>query len=124
VSIVHKCARAPALAASIADPAERVREPVQAIGISLLVTGSLIVAYGLLDLFAPGLTTRWQVRSTAKTKGARGTVGEALQQLFGVDPSGEPWYDPVVRRRVRLAGIVLILLGGLVIACGLLLLRA
>jgi hypothetical protein len=41
----------------------------QPIGAVFVLTRGVGIVYGLLDIFAPVLTTRWQVRSTAKHDG-------------------------------------------------------
>ena len=93
------------------------------VGISFVVTGSVGLVYGLLDLLAPGLTIRWQVRSTSRGRGLKRSVGEAFQGLFGVDPTADPWDNPRVRRSVRSIGVALVIFSGLVIDGGVLLLN-
>jgi hypothetical protein len=82
-----------------------------AIGVVFILGGCAMVGYGLLDIFAPSLTIRWQVRSTAKAGRSGQAVGMAFQRALGVDPDGEPWADTGVQRKVRWIGLGLILVG-------------
>jgi hypothetical protein len=66
------------------------------------------VAYGILDLLAPGTAIRWQVRATARRKGMGREAGSAFAHWMKIDRSREPWNDPAVRHRVRLLGAGLI----------------
>lgn len=67
------------------------------------------IVYGLLDLFAPQVTIRWQVHSTERANGLRRNVGEAFGSVIHRGAT-EPWNDPVARRRVRMIGVFLILI--------------
>ena len=89
-----------------------------AIGGVMLVGGGAALAYGLLDIFAPRLTTRWQVRSTARHGGSRQAIGIGVQRALGIDPDAEPWNDAAVRRRVRWIGLGLSLFGLAMVAFG------
>lgn len=91
----------------------------KAVGFSFLVTGPVMLTYGLLDLITPRLTIRWQVRATRNSRGLTRSVGEMFQRVYGVDPHSEPWNDPRLRRRIRWTGALLVLLGALVITAGL-----
>jgi hypothetical protein len=91
----------------------------KAVGFSFLLTGPVMLAYGLFDLFTPWLTVRWQVRATRKGQALTRSVGEMFQRVYGVDPDSEPWNDPRLRRRVRWTGGILVLLGALVTTGGL-----
>ena len=93
------------------------------VGITFVVTGSLALVYGLPELFIPRLAIRWQVRSTERARGLRRAVGEAIQRVYGVDPTAEPWDNPRVRRLVRWTGLALVVFDGLVIGAGLVLLN-
>jgi hypothetical protein len=85
----------------------------------VFVAGALPgLVYGFLDLLAPQITIRWQVKSTARHPGIRQDVGNAFQKWFRIDPTGEPWDDERVRRKVRLLGGGLLLINGGVIAAG------
>jgi hypothetical protein len=70
-----------------------------------------------LDIFAPSLTIRWHVRSTAKAGRSGHAVGMAFQRALGIDPDGEAWADTGVQRKVRwiglgmLVGLAVLLLG-------------
>jgi hypothetical protein len=93
-----------------------------ALGISCLLGAALTIGYGLLDLFTPGLTIRWQVRSTTKHQGTlRGEVGGAFQQWTGTDPDAEPWDDLAVRRKVRFIGTALFVIGAIMGTAGIVL---
>jgi len=88
----------------------------------MLIVGSVaLLIYGLLDLFKPATTIRWQVRSTSNARGLRRAVGLGIQDMFRVDPSAKPWDDRRVRRSVRVVGIVLIACSGLALGVGLML---
>ena len=82
-----------------------------AIGGVILVGGCASLVYGLLDIFAPSLTARWQIRSTARHGGPRQAVGTAFQRALGIDPDADPWNDAAVKRRVRWIGLGLSLFG-------------
>lgn len=73
-----------------------------------------------LELLSPSTAIKWQVRSTAKARGLRRGVGLGFQQWLSVDPVGEPWKDPRVRRSVRWIGVALIAFSVLMIVAGLL----
>jgi hypothetical protein len=89
-----------------------------AIGGVILVSGCVSLAYGLLDIFAPSLTTRWQVRSTAKHGGSRQSVGMGFQRALGIDPDADPWNDGAVKRRVRWIGLGVSVFGLAAVALG------
>jgi hypothetical protein len=89
-----------------------------AIGGVILVSGCVSLAYGLLDIFAPSLTTRWQVRSTAKHGGSRQAVGMGFQRALGIDPDADPWNDGAVKRRVRWIGLGVSVFGLAAVALG------
>jgi hypothetical protein len=90
----------------------------QAIGAVFVVTGGVGVVYGLFDIFVPSLTTRWQVRSTAKHGGSRRAVGTGFQRALGIDPEGDPWNDAGVKRKVRWIGLGLSLFSLVVVILG------
>jgi hypothetical protein len=96
---------------------------VDPVGVIFIIGGSLALVYGLLDLFFPQLTIRWQVRSTERARGLKRSVGEAFQRTYGIDPTAEPSDNTRARRLVRWNGVVLIVFGGLVIGTGFLLLN-
>jgi hypothetical protein len=77
-----------------------------------------MLAYGLLDIFAPSLTIRWQVRSTARQGRSGHAVGAGFQRVLGIDPDSDPWVDPGVQRRVRWIGFGLMLVGLAVLLLG------
>jgi hypothetical protein len=89
-----------------------------ALGVVFLLSGCAALVYGLLDVFAPSLTIRYQVRSTATNGGARQAVGVGFQRALGIDPDSDPWDDPGVRRKVRWIGLALSLFGLAVVALG------
>jgi hypothetical protein len=80
-------------------------------GIVLMIGGITSLIYGCLDMFAPSLTIRWQIKSTAKHDDFRKVVGTSFQRWFDVDPAGEPWKNPSTRRKVRLVGGFLVIFG-------------
>jgi hypothetical protein len=80
-------------------------------GIYWVIGGIACLIFGGLDIFAPSLMIRWQIKSTAKHHDFRKTVGTSVQQWMNIDPSGEPWKDPTSRQRVRLIGGFLVLFG-------------
>jgi hypothetical protein len=75
-----------------------------------------LFAYGVLNLVAPALTTRWQRRSTAKHSAGdpRQVVGLAFQRLLGDDAS--PATEKAVHRRVRLVGCIEVAIAAAAIA--------
>jgi hypothetical protein len=82
-----------------------------AIAVVIVLVGCAMVGYGLLDIFAPSLTIRWQVRSTAKAGRSGHAVGMGFQRALGIDPDSDPWADPGVQRKVRWIGFGLMLVG-------------
>jgi hypothetical protein len=80
-------------------------------GVYWLIGGIACLIFAGLDIFAPSLMIRWQMKSTAKHDDFRRTVGTTFQQWMNVHPSGEPWKDPSVRLRARLIGGFLALFG-------------
>jgi hypothetical protein len=83
---------------------------VNVVGLIWLLGGLFGMGYGLVDVLAPRVAIRWQVRSTAKHRSDfRGVVGTTFQRWTGTDPDGDPWNEPRVRRNVRLIGLALIL---------------
>jgi hypothetical protein len=89
-----------------------------AVGIGLLVLATIPLVYGTLNLLAPAVTIRWQVRATERSKGARREIGQVFQRAFEADPDKTPWDDPTVRRRVRLVGMFLLALGAATLSGG------
>ena len=90
----------------------------------LIVVGASVLAgviVGLLDVFVPGRMIRWQVASTARSKGSRHEVGKAFGRFVYTDDDPEPWNDATAKRKVRVIGIVLI---GSMLAIGMALLAA
>jgi hypothetical protein len=57
------------------------------VGGVFLASGCAALVGGLLDMFAPSLTIRWQVRSTATHGGTRRAVGLGFQGALGIDPT-------------------------------------
>jgi hypothetical protein len=80
-------------------------------GLYWLLAGCVLIAFGLLNIFAPSLMTRWQVQSTAKHGGSRHAVGSAFQRLLGIDSTADPWDDGGVKCKVRLLGLVMSVIG-------------
>ena len=66
------------------------------------------IAGGSIDLFAPQVAIRWQVRSTERADGIRRSVGQAVGAAIHRGAT-EPWNDRSARRRVRLIGAFLVL---------------
>jgi hypothetical protein len=89
-----------------------------ALGVVFLLSGSAALVYGLLDIVAPSLAIRWQVRSTATYGGTRQAVGMGFQRVLGIDPESDPWDDPGVRRKVRWIGLALALVALAVVGLG------
>ena len=89
-----------------------------ALGVVFLLSGSAALVGGLLDIVAPSLTIRWQVRSTATNGGTRQAVGMGFQRVLGIDPESDPWDDPGVRRKVRWIGLALALFALAVVGLG------
>ena len=83
--------------------------------IVLTIVAVVGVAYGLLDLLAPQVAIRWQVRSTQRASGVRRSVGEDFGG-FIYRGSADPSNDSAVRRRVRLTGTVLVLVMSVTLA--------
>lgn len=84
-----------------------------------IIGASLLGGYGLLNLLAPGVTIRWQRRSTDRSE-ARGdamgtSVGAAFASLVGSEGE-EPWDDTSVRRRVRWIGVGEVVLAAVLLA--------
>lgn len=75
--------------------------------VSVLI--SLGVAYAALDIFLPAVAVRWQVTSTRRRRGFLRSVGTSFQKWMGYQ-SSEPWKEPAVLQRVRILGVVLLLL--------------
>ena len=83
---------------------------------SLLITVAAVgIAYGLLDLFAPGTAISWAVRSTSRARGSNRRVGEGFGRFIDRGAS-EPWNDEGARTRTRLIGVFLVLIMALTIA--------
>ena len=82
-----------------------------AIGVVFILVGCASLGYGLLDIFAPSLTIRWQVRSTARQGRFGHAVAAGFQRALGIDPDSDPWADPGVQRKVRWIGFGLMFLG-------------
>lgn len=78
----------------------------------LALTMGPAFVYGLLNICAPGLTTRWQVNATRKRSedDPRRAVGTAFAGLVGSNESEDPSHDRRVRRRVRLIGLTEVVL--------------
>jgi hypothetical protein len=91
-----------------------------AVGAVFLACGCAALVYGLLDMFAPSLTIRWQVRSTATHGETRRAVGLGLQGALRIDPDADPWNDADVKRKVRWIGFGLSLFGLAVVILGIL----
>ncbi len=74
-----------------------------------------LAGYGVLNVVAPRTTLAWQIRSTARHGDGdlRGSVGRFFQRLFGIDP--ETPTDGASVRRIRILGVVEILISVLVI---------
>lgn len=89
-----------------------------AIGWAILVGGCASLVFGLLDIFAPSLTIRWQVRSTARHGGSRRAVGTGFQRALGIDPDVDSWNDAAVKRKVRWIGLGLSLFSLAAVALG------
>jgi hypothetical protein len=89
-----------------------------AIGGVFILGGCAMLGYGLLDIFAPSLTIRWQVRSTARPGRSGHAVGAGFQRALGIDPDGDPWADPGLQRKVRWIGFGLMLVGLAVLLLG------
>lgn len=60
-------------------------------------------------MVAPDLTIRWQVRSTARSRGTRKAIGAEFQRWLSIDPAGEPWNDEWVKAKFRKLGLGLVL---------------
>ena len=95
-----------------------------AVGAVFLACGCAALVYGLLDMFAPSLTIRWQVRSTATHGGTRRAVGLGFQGTLRIDPDADPWNDADVKRKVRWIGFGLSLFGLAVVILGIWMLAA
>lgn len=89
-----------------------------ALGVVFLLSGSAALVYGLLDIVAPSLSIRWQVRSTATNGGTRQAVGTGFQRVLGIDPESDPWDDPDLMRKVRWIGLALALFALAVVGLG------
>lgn len=64
------------------------------------------LAWGLAEIVAPGWVIRWRQSAISVDRGWLKRVGQYFSHKVGsVGP--EPWKDPIVRRRVRLVGVVL-----------------
>ena len=76
-----------------------------------------LLVYAVIDIAFPSVAIRWQARSTDRAQWTpTRDVGEVFGRWMGIDPRDEPWSDPVVKRRFRLLGLVLMiaaLAGGL-----------
>ena len=95
-----------------------------AVGAVFLVCGCAALVGGLLDMFAPSLTIRWQLRSTASHGGTRRAVGTGFQVALRIDPDADPWNDTGVKRKVRWIGAGLSLFGIAVVILGIWLLAS
>jgi uncharacterized membrane protein len=97
-----------------------------AVGAIFLACGCAALVYGLLDMFAPSLTIRWQVRSTATAThgGTRRAVRLGFQGALRIDPDADPWNDADVKRKVRWIGFSLSLFGLAVVILGIWMLAA
>lgn len=73
------------------------------------------IAGGSIDLFAPEVAIRWQVRSSERADGIRRNVGQAVGAAI-YRGATEPWNDPDARRRVRLIGALLVLVMSVTLA--------
>jgi hypothetical protein len=73
-------------------------------------------AYGLLNIFMPATTIRWQNRATARrTRGGRkDAVGLAFQRALG-QTTTDGRNEPHVRQRVRLLGLTELVLAAVAI---------
>lgn len=103
----------------------------EAIGLTMIVISAVGLGYAALEIAIPSLAIRWQVSSTRKaSKGksvlsaSKAEVGGFFQRGLGVDPDGEPWNDPAVRRKVRWIGAGLAAFCICFIAMGILIMRA
>jgi hypothetical protein len=85
-----------------------------------MTCGVVGVAYGLLDVFVPSVTIRWQVRSIAKggTGGNGSTVGAFFQKQLAIDPRIDAGNDPVAKKKVRRLRVALIAISVLMVVAG------
>jgi hypothetical protein len=72
----------------------------------LVVAMVSLLGYGFLNLVTFRLTTRWQVKATARHReGSVGVlVGRTFQWFVGIDPASAP--NGAALRRVRVLGLI------------------
>ena len=87
----------------------------------VLLVGALpALGFGVLNVIAPALTTKWQVSATGRrVEGdSRKAFGSVVAVWMGISGSSDPTRDVRVLRRVRLLGtievvVTAVLAGGL-----------
>jgi hypothetical protein len=77
-----------------------------AIAVFIVLVGCAMVGYGLLDIFAPSLTIRWQVRSTAKAGRSGHAVGMGFNGRSGLTRTVIPGPSRAFNARSAGSGLV------------------
>lgn len=72
----------------------------------VVVVAVLASVYPLFVVVRPDVVIRVQVRSTARVTDRRQGIGRWFQWWLRIDPDLEPWDDIGARRRVRVLGLV------------------
>ena len=83
----------------------------------VIVSAMPLLVFGIFNVIAPRITTRWQIASThrARSGSVRKRTGELFGRWFGASSALDAGTDPSVHRRVRVLGLAEILVSAAIV---------